>query len=1668
MATMANLAPGAFDGYDDSDPFVSTASHAHPVPHRYTSFDNNLFSLYSSDSPSQAKRALEARMKDTDRRIQDASRLGTALLQQRKDLSARLKEVEQQRSEGEIGPELRKKLIEIEREYNEIGKESARALLPKSRVPDSEDADSSRSPSVLSSDWRASPSKVSAPSRKQRNQPSSRVHDIEFATEISTSLLAQVRQLQGVLADREETLRQATLDKTHLEAETAAYVQRLRHMDENEQRYKDENWNLETQLQELTAFAKEAATKEQRLAQSIKLAEFEKAAAQRELDDLRQSHGKLSEDHASIKKQQETELAGLRRNITTHESDKSTLQRKIEDLTAQNAELARAVAQRWNVSDQPTERDLVSNKEEVTMYQTTPENSPPPSPTKGTPRHGVLESETLKSSLHHAHRMIQNLKNNIHREKTEKTELKRMLQDSRDELESRRRESGAGAALQKKRKTEPDNVKFRKPLRPDRLGASRSSKEEITVYDDWEDHDGQATPSKSPQIGQAVVGAPRSAGGFDHTAFGGAEGVELTDAFETANEHEMTNTETEGFQTGVETFGGNSSEDLTETEGGVQRNGTLRASRPSPLVTGKAEDTRSYQSTASTSEDEADKVHTPIQARGPKYKLRINRDRASLRRSSNFGGAASSASGSPAVSLNDSNHGTPMQEAQSLDAELAELSEGDSTMDGTPGRLSVDSTGSSPEAQRQSGASTSTSVDAAPTRTAPPQMIDSGMMTEPWEPEHKNLMTEGANMVKGAIAASLGFGLGRATKNESAEAPEMNRGTDKPIAGEEADMMVQASAPAVAVQTTQQQADRSTSVEPNSLTMPSITTQGAELGQNVINAPAKASSQLSTIVAQETVPVHSISGHSNVAPSQLSRVVAQVLSPVSPLLPATASKPGTQATPSALASGEKQDSVAPALAPSSIISQDTVPSVAEHWPTLPRRSSRRYDALDPAKTPLLDQASDVLATPPEPIHTDSDRVPTVPGTAATKPGAAFFSSLRGRRSLSLLSRSSATDRTVAEEPPLVSTPKKQPASLPPQEPGTAETVTAREPQLFGGTPSPQSKAPVLQTARDDHLFALPSAEESSARGPSFTDVVPSITQTEKSMSNDSMVPTIPPLRSKPTTADEGTQTMMSADEIENLFTRKGRTPTRAVAEEPDVTPTRVVSGGSSPGRSSERVILTDIVPVPPLRRPVSTGSVRKASASAPPLPPDHTQKIAAAAQQKAPLIIPPAGASGMMGPPGMPASAYKAQTTRSRTPSNANTQASQSHAGGTTPRPRAHTGRDVSQAPSGRTSVSSFASELDDRFNITRNGIQYPPDAPHTTDPRMIQAITQTMIGEYLWKYTRKAGRSETSSTRHRRFFWVHPYTRTLYWSEQDPSTAGMRQLKAKSVAIESVRVISDDNPMPPGLHRKSIIIVTPGREVVFTAPTGQRHETWFNSLSYLLLRTGQERGEETNGITQEDIEEFHPGGFGRSISRMTQRSRASLSSYNSRTTRTSSPQRIQAQSQFPSLAQRQSEAATRSKRAITPTPNIPPVISRNSQAPNTANQGSMSGRLSSLSGFFRPPASVRGSIRGSFSSKRSRTSFSMRKRDADVNGDPIYDASVVGESAEDLRAVIERQEREADRLENVRACCDGKHDVGSLSRNGRHSSMGGRHTHTHAHPRAEPIAESSRPRRGE
>ena len=115
------------------DPFTSAPAatlDTRRASHRYSTFDTQQFaSLQPAASSASATRALEAHLSETDRRLEEASRLGTALVQQRQDLAERLKDVEEQGGVQEIGLELRQKLAEVEREYNDLGRESARAFL---------------------------------------------------------------------------------------------------------------------------------------------------------------------------------------------------------------------------------------------------------------------------------------------------------------------------------------------------------------------------------------------------------------------------------------------------------------------------------------------------------------------------------------------------------------------------------------------------------------------------------------------------------------------------------------------------------------------------------------------------------------------------------------------------------------------------------------------------------------------------------------------------------------------------------------------------------------------------------------------------------------------------------------------------------------------------------------------------------------------------------------------------------------------------------------------------------------------------------------------------------------------------------------------------------------------------------------------------------------------------------------------------------------------------------------------------------------------------------------------------------------------------------------------------------------------------------------------------
>lgn len=109
-----------------------TANH---YSRRFSHYDSQRFDLSPSASPAQAKRALEAHLADTDKRISEASKIGTSLVERRRRLSQQLKEVEKKQADVEIGPELRQKLIDFEAEFEEVGRETARAFLqPRSKL----------------------------------------------------------------------------------------------------------------------------------------------------------------------------------------------------------------------------------------------------------------------------------------------------------------------------------------------------------------------------------------------------------------------------------------------------------------------------------------------------------------------------------------------------------------------------------------------------------------------------------------------------------------------------------------------------------------------------------------------------------------------------------------------------------------------------------------------------------------------------------------------------------------------------------------------------------------------------------------------------------------------------------------------------------------------------------------------------------------------------------------------------------------------------------------------------------------------------------------------------------------------------------------------------------------------------------------------------------------------------------------------------------------------------------------------------------------------------------------------------------------------------------------------------------------------------------------------
>lgn len=1730
----------------DNDPYNLTPTGSNVRSHRYSSFDTKLFGTYSRDSPTQTKRALEAHLADTDRRIQDASNLGTTLLEQKREMAARLREIEAQEPGSRVGADMRQKLDELEREYNEVGLETARQFIPKTPRQKNGSLDVAVDTAVLTATGHPTPSKPSAPSRKQRNGPSSHVQDIEFATEISTSLLAQVRQLQAILTEKEEEVKKANAENSKLQSESDIYALKMRSFDENEQRFRDDTWQLEMQMQTLMIEIKDAATREQRLTQSLTTARNHQSSAEHEYDELRVSHDKISADHEILRRQHESEVTGMQRSLAAADTEKDSLQKQIEELSTQNEDLARAAAYRNKLDQEIESLNFAGDDNAMTLEPTTPEHYPSGSPVKATPRHGALESETLKSSLHHAHRMIQNLKNNIHREKTEKLELKRMLQDARDELEARKTEGGTSAANAGRKRLPAQQGGFKKPLHPGMLGGAKGTQEEVINDASWEEYENSPT-------------RPRLAGHRDLYDLS----TDASDAFETAHERDsITSETTDGFRTGLESMA-DSADELTETE---ESHG-LR-SRDVALARLNGGRRQSFESTASDDVDSFD-FSTPDPKMPSRYKVKVNRGpQARLHGQDNV-------QSSPASFISDI---TGADLRRNLAAELDNLGgTTESIPSSTPART-IQSTGVSPQsfiASPQSYIRDLTPGRFTGLASATPkiEMVDVGTMTESWEPLQSTELHHPLNHIEEPTTSDTHIMSDEPSNQRTPQQfrVQSSQQRDPEPLGSAAEMVSKSISPLSQSKTFDNEPSTA-HLEVQPLRLSSTATLGnepitfdrgsanevrSETSQTHDQDMAKRASNI------ELSPQSAQSPNSNVPRD--SRTAGEEEMYLSSTIPdgvdnaakvpnsATNTKYGTAGavwsfppidqarttTENVQLMTKPESDIAerlPAAGLETIESQNTGPDIALKPSSVDQDQSPQQSQGKPtnASSTLapVHQWSSVQLTPtngttmsqhqPDTENKSSDqnaasssmafvnlllKHPSSPTTNAAnvQPDVTSMGSMK-KQDLELPEDANNTDlsQTLIKvlETSHSSTPETSQTAYVPVVNDPASTsentdVNVTHPQVSSSTGNLVSER-VNVTAQPDFWTSentnVRPVEASSTVAPSFhvsygankdellqesTLEIPDAPETVdrppfRAVSGNA--PSAGPGISRIRFGDEEVHT--PAEKVELLqpehptLNQSKREMPRTVSFEAGISPGKSPAAsrtGSMNSRTGTIDVATYMDPETfgSSDRKESMSSLSKATSNSmmlgpPPLPTDHRTNIAAASRVSS--------LRGSMPPPPPPSSSAR------RTSSS---QRQRQSSGNGNPSPM-KTSRN--RAPSfgrgdagNRTSMSSFASDIDERFssNLPSNGSPgnaEPFEMNASTDPRMIQAITQTMIGEYLWKYTRKTGRSEHSENRHRRFFWIHPYTRMLYWSNQDPSRAGRAELKAKSVAIEAVRVVSDDNSTPPGLHPKSIIVVTPGRNIKFTAPTSQRHETWFNALSYLLLRNttsgrrddleaaheqqqsgtmNHSNGSRSNtltsipSITSEDLSEFNLGTTSSRSGRGTSASRRSQSA--SGTARSIHPARI-----LEGSPDRPPQAAEGR-----PSSRPPPGARAPSTGPTTTAASTDAGAYDN-DGFKKPEqpttrdnASVGGeggantTVRGRLGSLTSRISnpfgrsarSKSRTREAEqaqaqsqaAKAEPMPPASTATfTSSIGTAAAVAGAPEPLGTVENMRACCDG------------------------------------------
>ncbi|KAL8950688.1 MAG: hypothetical protein Q9183_007511, partial [Haloplaca sp. 2 TL-2023] len=247
--------------------------------------------------------------------------------------------------------------------------------------------------------------------------------------------------------------------------------------------------------------------------------------------------------------------------------------------------------------------------------------------------------------------------------------------------------------------------------------------------------------------------------------------------------------------------------------------------------------------------------------------------------------------------------------------------------------------------------------------------------------------------------------------------------------------------------------------------------------------------------------------------------------------------------------------------------------------------------------------------------------------------------------------------------------------------------------IFGSGDSQPTQPPETEQDRTSQSFTPPTAKRDSGRALQYMyheniqRASPKTPKTSEPLNSYKAAPV--------DTADHSVQTMLSADQIDSLMKQKTVADPPKSNNIPAFKPLSAI-GATSPPPTSQihpdpfntmkgkqlQQASNEAAPLAKgLKKPISSNSMRLSNGSEnhPPLPTDHQQAIAAAAQKTS-----SSDASRIMGPPLAPASAYRSSNMQPRTPS----------------RPRTPNEQRSSVTPASKTSTTPRA-----RYSTTRSRV---------------------------------------------------------------------------------------------------------------------------------------------------------------------------------------------------------------------------------------------------------------------------------------------------------------------------------------------------------------------------